>query len=75
MLRVMGTAVLLYNHWDINVAALPALFAQLFPEESSSPIWPQLKEQRQRLESEPAAAAYHAVWLFETFVRCLEGYT
>lgn len=75
MLRVMGTAVLLHNQWDINVAALPALFAQHFPEESSSPIWPQFNEQRQRLANEPAAAAYHAVWLFETFIRRLEVYT
>ncbi|MCA9979073.1 MAG: hypothetical protein KC413_25100 [Anaerolineales bacterium] len=75
MLRLMGTAVLLHNQWDIDTSTLPTLFAQLFPEENNQPIWPQLKEQRQRLKSEPSAAAYHAVWLFETFVRRLEAYT
>ncbi len=75
MLRLMGTAVLLHDHWDIDTATLPALFAQLFPEENLSPIWPQFQEQRQRLQSEPSAAAYHAVWLFETFARRLEACT
>lgn len=75
MVRVMGTAVLLHDQWDINVATLPDLFAQLFPEEAADPIWPQVQTQRPRLADEPEAAAYHAVWLFETFVRRLEAYT
>jgi hypothetical protein len=74
MLRLMGTAVLLHDQWDIDTTTLPALFAQYFSGELAS-LWPQLVAQRQRLESEPEAAAYEAVWLFETFIRHLEAYT
>ncbi|MCB9422263.1 MAG: hypothetical protein H6667_20840 [Ardenticatenaceae bacterium] len=75
MVRVMGTAVLLHNRWDIDVTTLPSLFVHLFPEEKANPLWPQLQAQRSRLVAEPQAAAYHAVWLFETFIRRLEAYT
>ena len=75
MLRLMGTAVLLHNQWDIDTGTLPALFAHLFPPENRPFIWPQLCDQRQQLADEPAAAAYQAVWLFETFVRRMEAYT
>ena len=75
MLRLMGTAVLLHNQWDIDTGTLPALFAQFFPEENAPFIYPLLQDQRQRRENELAPAAYHAVWLFETFVRRLEAYT
>lgn len=74
MLRLMGTAVLLHDQWDIDTATLPDLFAQCFPGELAS-FWPQLARQRQRLEREPEAAAYETVWLFETFIRYLEAYT
>ncbi len=72
MLRLMGTAVLLHDEWDIELATLPDLFADLFPGVS---CWPEINEQQQRLTNEPEAAAYHTVWLFETFTRRLEAYT
>lgn len=72
MLRLMGTAVLLHNHWDIDTITLPDLFDRLFPDES---LWTEFNEQQQRPVENPEAAAYHAVWLFETFTRRLEAYT
>jgi hypothetical protein len=72
MLRLMGTAVLLHNHWDIDTITLPDLFDRLFPGES---LWTEFNEQQQRPVENPEAAAYHAVWLFETFARRLEAYT
>lgn len=74
LIYLMSTALLLHNQWDINLANLPDLFWQYFPDERLNEIWRQFGKSRQRMNEAPSESAYHMVWLFERFLYFLEDY-
>ena len=74
MKYLMGTALLLYEVWDVSLETLPARFAELFPGSRPLHIWQRFQAQ-QAQRSETAAGAIDAVWSFEHFLRALRQYT
>ena len=74
MLYLMGTALLLYEVWDVSSKTVAAQFAERFPHSSPWQIW-QRYQQEQEVGNVMPESVTGPVWLFEQFLYSLRAYT
>jgi hypothetical protein len=76
--HVMATALLLHDEWEVSAEDVPARFEQKFSDDQLQQIWRAWRELLVYIETVDEASCresgFEAAWLFESFLRRLEGY-
>lgn len=72
--RLMTTALLMQQQWDVSLETVPGLFLSSLPDPQLADLWQQLCALSQQAASQGASEedAARAVWLFESFRARLE---